>query len=165
MHGALRHAARTAVGGVGGRSKEEACVAANGDMGLRALERAAPEADVPGMCTRGCTDGGTGGRQLGYRGGIQRVQRQLELFGEEDVFLERFTMLGREHRRRGGAPLHLPRPTRKCSREGLRGVVHRFVAFASTPSYAASAGSSLCAFWWHVLSRRLVGGPLEVKPA
>ena len=33
---------------------------------------------------------------------MHSLQMQLDLFREEDVFLERFHMLGREHRRRGG---------------------------------------------------------------
>lgn len=35
---------------------------------------------------------------------IRRLQRQLDSFGEHDLFLGRFVMLGSDHRHRGGAP-------------------------------------------------------------
>ena len=35
---------------------------------------------------------------------IPRLQRLLDAFGEDDLFLGRFEMLGRQHRRRGGVP-------------------------------------------------------------
>ena len=43
------------------------------------------------------------------------VQRQLDRFGEGDAFLGRFTMLGREHRRRGGAPPAVMHATCACT--------------------------------------------------
>ena len=39
---------------------------------------------------------------------MKRLQSQLDKFQDRDVFLGRFTMLGRDHRRRGGTT-----PTRR----------------------------------------------------
>lgn len=60
-----------------------------------------------------------GGGEVGGREAFWRVQRQLDLFGQDDVLLGRFTMLGREHRRRGGAPpaaTDAASATRVCAR-------------------------------------------------
>ena len=52
-----------------------------------------------------------------YERRLRRLHRQLDSFGEDDVFLGRYEMMGRQHRRRGGAactgpPLHPTRRTR-----------------------------------------------------
>ena len=38
-----------------------------------------------------------------YERRLRRLHRQLDSFGEDDVFLGRYEMMGRQHRRRGGA--------------------------------------------------------------
>lgn len=52
---------------------------------------------------RTATEGDSTSQELQTR--VRQLQRQLDLFGEEDVFLGRFSMLGRHQRRRGGVLL------------------------------------------------------------
>eukprot|EP00892_Ulva_mutabilis_P006549 jgi/Ulvmu1/4266/UM194_0006.1 len=59
------------------------------------LEDAAVRAPAADVVEQAAEDGGGGSR-------IRRLQRLLDAFGDDDVFLGRFEMLGRQQRRRGG---------------------------------------------------------------
>lgn len=76
--------------------------AADGDGEVRATQRV--------------DHGGTGPRQR--RGAMAPLLRQLDCFGRGHLFLGRFELLGRDHRRRGGAIL--PRPQADAAAAALQ---------------------------------------------
>ena len=53
--------------------------------------------------TEGMSEQGSAAAGATDEHAMMRLQRQLDGFRENDVFLERFQMFGRQHRRRGGA--------------------------------------------------------------